>query len=216
MKKPLFLVFTILLFALQSFAQNDARKIAGAYQWCPFECETIKLNEDFTFDYLLDGDLFNNERTSGTWKFIEKDKIYLKSPERKLIYNVVEKQNGVRDKILVQVSDFQGAVIPGFTLRLFFQGQEKQYTTNEDGVCEIPLFDEIQLEWRIFQEKYKIANPQTRELIISVELTNEPAVDAYFLFKDGELLKLNDSGGVFENGYKKLKKKRTRKLFPKN
>lgn len=216
MNKFLFLVLIFFLFVSQLFSQNIPQKIAGAYQWCPFPCETIKLNQDFTFDYLLDGDLFNNERTKGTWKFVGENKIYLKSPERKLVYKIIEEQNENADKILIQVIDFNGAVFPGIPIKIKSQEREKQFVTNENGTCEIPNTDEITFDWMRFSESYKIENPKTNKLTVEIESTTEPSVDDNFIFKDGQLFKVFEDNTISENGYKKLSKKKASKLFPKN
>lgn len=64
--KKVFISFLIIYCCFGfAFSQTKPSKFVGAYQWCPFPCETIKLNSDFTFNYLLDGDLFNKERNVG-------------------------------------------------------------------------------------------------------------------------------------------------------
>jgi len=222
MGKFLFLSFIILLSASQIFSQNNQRKIAGAYQWCPFECETFKLNDDFTFDYIIDGDLFYNRRTKGVWKFVGKNRIHLKSLNKKLVAKVTEKQNAIRDKILIRVRDFTSAAIPGVTIKFNFQGQERQYITDDDGNSEIPITDQVKLESSLFSEKYKIIYPQTNELTFEFNLTNKPSasvdsifvVDVYFIFIKGRLYKILEDASIFQNSYKKLSKKTTRKLFP--
>ena len=215
MKKILLLAVS-LIFVSSFFAQYDSRKLAGTYQYCPFPCETIKLNEDFTFDYLLDGDLFNNERTKGTWKFLSENTIYLKSPERKSVYKVTENQKFNSDKITVQVIDQTTAIVPGIVIKIKYLGSERQYVTDDDGTCEIPKTDEIEIYGYRVSEKYKIQDSDTNYLTIQIELSNEPSVDDTFLFKDGRLYKIFEDNTVSENWYKKLSKKKADKLFPKN
>lgn len=214
MKIILFAIINLFLFT-NIFAQNDLKKLVGAYQYCSFPCETIRLNEDFTFDYLLDGDLFNNERTKGIWKFIGKDKIYLKSPERSLVYRTLEKQTKDFDKILIQATDMQGAALPGIIVKVNFQGQEKQFVTDENGNSEIPKVNSVEIVWTRFSEKYVLKDSHTNELNIEVDITNEPFVDDTFILKNNQLYKVFEDNSISENGYEKLNKRRIARLFPK-
>ena len=216
MKKILFL-FVILIFSSNIFAEYDSETLAGTYQWCPFHCETIKLNKDFTFDYLLDGDLFNNQRTKGVWKFVGENKIYLKSPEKKLVYKVTEeRKNKNDDKISVQIFDQTSAVIPGIVLKLNYFGSERQYITNEDGISEIPKTDEFEMIGLQKSADYKIKDSDTNSLTVEIKLNNEPDVDKTFLFKDKRLFTIFEDDAISENWYKKVDQKVAKKLFPDN
>lgn len=77
MKKITIIIFFIFVFGIFCFGQNTLPKhFVGVFQWCPFHCETVKLNTDFTFEYLIFGDM-RNGRLQGTWKFVASDKIRL-------------------------------------------------------------------------------------------------------------------------------------------
>ena len=212
--KKILLLFSILLFVSNVFTQYDAEKLAGVYQWCPFHCETIKLNNDFTFDYLLDGDLFNNQRTKGTWKFVAENKIYLKSPEKKLVNKVTEEQKYNSDKISIQVRDETGAIIPGIVIKINYLGSERQYITDNYGIVEIPKIDKIEVIGFQKSVNYEIKNSDANFLTVEIELNNEPFVDKTFLFKDKKIFAIFEDGAISEDWYKKINKKRADKLFP--
>src|SRR5215475_11651965 len=91
MKKALITFALAVLFACSSQSYGQYLAIYGAYQDCPFHCRTIRINADFTFEYRLDGDLFNDERYKGTWRFIGRNKIRATSPEDHSSPNVTEK-----------------------------------------------------------------------------------------------------------------------------
>lgn len=211
--KKFFIIFVLIL-PIPILGQFDSKNIAGAYQFCPFHCETIKLNEDFTFDYLLDGDLFNNQRTKGIWKFISENKIHLKSPEGKLNLKVNEHKISGRDKISVQVLDQNGAVFSGLTIKFKFLGKERKCVTDETGFCEIPKVEKFEVKWMFSSGEYRIKNSETNDLEIIIAPTSEPFIDDLFLIKDKELYRILDGKEVSEFGFKKLSDKITKKLFP--
>lgn len=215
--KKILLLFVILIFVSNVFAQYDPGKLAGTYQWCPFHCETIKLNKDFTFDYLLDGDLFNNQRTKGIWKFIGENKINLKSPEKKLIYKVTEERKSNNDdKISVQIINQTSAIIPGIVIKINYLGNERQYITDEDGIIEIPKIDKFEVIGLQKSAVYEIKNSKANFLTVEIELNNEPFIDKNFLFKGKKLSTIFDDDTISENWHKKLDKMQADKLFPKN
>lgn len=210
-----FLLFNIILFAVNSnYSQNTLSKFDGAYQWCPFPCETYKINADFTFDYLLDGDLFNNERAKGTWRFVGENKIHLQTPKRKLLGKVSEEVGDSKNKIFVQVTDETGALFAGITIKVIVNGKEYQFVTNEDGTCEILRSEQIEVNFTRYSEIYMIKTPQTTRLNIEIRSFLEPVVDSIFLIKKKSLCKIFDDGEISGNCYEKLNKKILKKLFP--
>lgn len=57
-------------------------RIVGTYLSCEMACQAIQIRADGTFQHLFDGDLYNNERTGGTWKLIGHNRIKAWSPNR--------------------------------------------------------------------------------------------------------------------------------------
>ena len=211
MKKALFL---ILIFTCSIYSQINSSEIAGAYQWCPFPCETYKINTDFTFDYLLDGDLFNNERAKGTWQLIGENKIHLKTPERKIVHKVTEESGEKTDSIVIQVKDTAGALFPGITIKTTNKGKEYQLITDETGLVDIPKSNKFEIGYFRFSEVYEIKDSKTTRLSIEINPFIEPFVDDVFLLKKDALCKIFENGEISENCYQKLNKKTAKKLFP--
>lgn len=197
-------------------AQQKPSKIAGAYQWCPFPCETIKINDDFTFDYHLHGDLFNNERTKGKWKFVGANRIHLKSvvTKSKVIAGVNEAVENSGDEIRVTVADQHGAIIPGIIVSTTIGEKSFQFLTDENGGCVIPQTQSIEVSYKQISEKYLIKNTMASHILVVIDTSDEPYVDEEFIVENQKLCKLDEHGKTFENCYGKISKAQTRRLFP--
>lgn len=82
-----FISILLLTFNL-AFSQINPQKISGVYQWCLVHCEAVKINDDFTFDYMFYR-YFTNDKLSykgvlnGRWKVIGENKIQLKGIDEK-------------------------------------------------------------------------------------------------------------------------------------
>lgn len=83
MKRILILFLFILALNCSVNAQKPLPKnFAGIYQWCFVRCETIKINQDYTFEFLFESREPKAKFTSyykgilkGNWKIIEPSKI---------------------------------------------------------------------------------------------------------------------------------------------
>jgi hypothetical protein len=82
-----FLFFILIVSTQNIFTQIDSKKISGVYRRCSYNnCEAIKINKDFTFEYLFYGGVYegkNKGRLSGNWKFTKKDHINFKAIDEK-------------------------------------------------------------------------------------------------------------------------------------
>lgn len=212
--KRISLLFLI-LFCFYSFAfsQANVSKIVGAYQRCPFHCETFKLNADYTFDSILDGDLFNDIRAKGTWKFIDKDKIHLKTEEKLLEVKVEEKSGEQSDKIKIRTIDDNGAIYPYIKI----QANKKEFVTDENGFVEIPKTDEITISYQHLKNSYQIKSKNISELEIEVYIDSSvyAYTDSVFIIRKNEICLIAEDSKEL-HCYKKLKKSSKRKLFPPN
>ena len=113
-----FVTLTVLLSVITiisaAFAQQPT--IFGVYQDCPFHCRTIKINPDHTFEYRLNGDLYNDERYKGRWEFISRNKIKAtRSPDRSPL-QVKEKPGKNADYFSVVVIEL--CIMCGFTNKM--------------------------------------------------------------------------------------------------
>lgn len=195
-------------------SQPNPSKITGAYQFCPFHCEVYKINSDGTFDYLIDGDLYNDQRTEGKWTWVGEDRIHLKSRDNRIINRIEEKAGDIKDDILVRVLDTMGAIFPGIEIGITDDGIERTFITDENGSCTIPQTKSIKVSALGYSETYKIENAQTSQIFIEILAGIDPHVDSIFKIEREALCKLDEDGKPFENCYKKISKKQTERLFP--
>jgi hypothetical protein len=206
----------ILLVANGSQVFSQSKNIYGAYLRCEFVCTAIKINPDFTFEHLLDGDLFNGKRTNGTWRFIGRNKIKAESPKPSGTPPVKEKITN-RSNFLITVTDFTSAVVPTAEVSGVANGQNFKCLTDENGVCEIPKCKEFDVAFLRYRGTYKVNNSDATEFV--VELTDEQMettiIDDIWLIEGNRLYKETD--GTFDKDYylEKVNRKKERKLFSK-
>jgi hypothetical protein len=91
-------------------AVADAQSIYGSFQDCPFHCRTIKINRNHTFLYRLNGDLYNDERHSGTWTLVGRNKLHASSRLNRSRLQVMEQRGNQRNDYSIIVLDVNGAV----------------------------------------------------------------------------------------------------------
>ena len=206
----------ILLVANGTQVLSQSKNIYGAYLRCEFVCTAIKINPDFTFEHLLDGDLFNGKRTNGTWKFIGKNKIKAESPKPSGAARVKEAVAD-RSNFLIIVTDFTSAVVPTVEISGVANGQNFKCLTDEDGACEIPKCKEFNVTFLRYRGTHKISNSNANEF--TVELSNEQMettiIDDVWLIEGNRLFQ--EYEGKFNRDYylEKVSRKKERKLFPK-
>jgi hypothetical protein len=152
--------------ATQSSAQSSS--IFGAYQDCPFYCRTIKINPDFTFEHVSDGDLFNDERIKGTWKFIGRNKIKATSPEDRSTPQVTEKvtnrENGFRVRILDQArGNVKGAAVSGIA-----NGSAFRFIINDEGIALIPKTEQFEITFDGYRGIHKVAHSQADDFLVTL------------------------------------------------
>ena len=195
---------------------SQSKNIYGAYLRCEFVCTAIKINPDFTFYHLLDGDLFNGKRTKGTWKFIGENKIKAESPKPSDAPQVKETVAN-RSIFSITVADFAGAVFPNVEVFGVADGQSFKCLTDENGACEIPKCKEFEIAVLRYRRIHKVSNPNATEFL--VELTYEQMettiIDDVWLIEGNRLYK--EINGTFDKDYylEKVSRKKERKLFPK-
>lgn len=205
------LLLVIFCFAGFAFSQTKPSKIVGVYQWCPFPCQTIKLNADFTFDYLLDGDLFNNERAKGIWKFVGKNKIYLKTFEKPLDIKVEEKGENEAKIINIQFLDQMGAVFN----KTEFVINENKYVSDENGFCKIPKTKTLSILYRDRKTAYDIKNKTASELTVMIIDFDYPRLDDKYVIRKNQICLIDENDKVLDC-FLKLKKATELRLFPSN
>ena len=208
-----FLLVLIAANTLQVLAQP--KSVFGAYKQCPFACRFVNINRDFTFEQLLDGDLFNNQRTKGKWRFIGENKIKVESAKPNGEPQVKEISEN-RNSFIVTVVDWAGAVIPSAEISGNSNGKSFKCLTAKDGSCEIPKSVQFDVAVANYRGTHKIKD--TRADVFLVELTCdklEPIIDEVWLI-EGNRLFVSDENGVFDKEIwlEKISRKKARKLFP--
>ena len=163
----------------------------------------------------MDGDLFNNERTKGTWRFIGENKIKAESPRPSGEPQVKETSEN-RDNFLVTIVDSAGAIIPSAEVSGESNGKKFKCVTTEEGSCEIPKAERFDVVFANYRGTYKVKN--TSADVFLVELTYdklEPIIDEVWLIKNNRLFVAN-SDGKFNgtDGLEKVSRKKVKKLFP--
>ncbi len=202
---------------VQVLAQS--KSLYGAYQDCPFACETIQINSDFTFVHRLNGDLFNDIRTKGTWQFVGKDKIRAISATANTEPQVAETETNRTNSFLVTLIDSVGALIPGAKVSGIANGVAFERETNSEGVAEIPKCEQFNVAFggsRNYRGTYKIKNARANEF--TVKLTNaqtlETRIDEVWQVENGCLYFAKEDGSLNRDYcLKKLSRKKERKIF---
>lgn len=209
-----FVLFLSLACASQSSAQSPS--VYGAYQDCPFHCRTIKINTDFTFEYRLSGDLFNDERYKGTWRFIGKNKIRATSPEDHSSPEVTEKATGRGNDFLITVLDPNQGIVKSAVVSGSINGSAFKAEINDDGVAHIRKCQRFEVAFNGYRGTHEVVNPQADAFSISltIEQMRNWAIDQTWLIEGNKLyVALED--GSFDRRFwlDKLSPKKTRQIF---
>jgi hypothetical protein len=198
---------------LQALAQS--KSVFGVYKHCAFTCRFLKINPDFTFEQLLDGDLFNNQRTEGKWQFIGANKIKAETSRPSGEPNVKETTEN-RNNFLIIVVDSSGAVVSNAEISVETSGEKFRCITSQDGSCEIPKSDKFDVAFASYRGTHKVKDAHAN--VFTVELTYdklEPIIDDVWLIEN-ECLYVADKNGEFrkDTWYEKVSGKRAKKIFP--
>jgi hypothetical protein len=217
--KPITVLLILLVVSsVQVLAQS--KNFYGAYQDCPFACETIQINPDFTFVHRLNGDLFNDIRTKGTWQFIGKDKIRAVSVAN-TEPQVTETETNRTGNFLITFIDSTGAIVPGAKISGVANGVAFERTTNSEGVTEIPKCEQFNLAFggsRNYRGTYKIKNVRADEFTVKLtnEQTLETRMDEVWQVENGCLYFAKEDGSLNKDYcLKKLSRKKEWKIFGK-
>ncbi len=214
--RNLLLIFLLVSFSFVVFGQSKSEGVIGTYRVCPYECEFIKFNKDFTFEYFREAHILPKQRTKGTWKFTKENKIHLTSPKSELIVQVKESKSETnKDKILVQVLDGNGAIVPGFLISQTYEGKKYNFVTDDDGTVEIFRTNEITfINLQQEEKKHKFKNKDINELEIIFIPDFRRTFEDFYLIKKNQICYTDDEG-VSDFCYEKISKKESDKIFKK-
>ena len=214
MKAQIAILSAILTFVVITNARAQSSSIFGVYGQCSMVCRYIKINSDFTFEELLDGDLFNGQRKKGVWKFTSKTKISARGQKPSSGLHVRESESVGKTPSLTVV-DMDGAVLPHARISGNADGKAFECITSEDGGCEIPKCSSVEVGWKGFKGNYVVKNHAANRF--QVELTYEQidtVIDEVWMIKGSHLYVKYE--GAFDKTYslKRVPMKTARKLFP--
>jgi len=177
---------------------------------------TIRINPDRTFEYRLNGDLYNDLRYRGTWRFIGRNRIRAISPENRSAPIVAERATNRGDRFIVIVQDFAGALAPGVEISGVANGSAFRVRTNDEGFAEIPKCQQFEVAFiGYYRGVHTVVNPQADEFTVTltVDQTSEMAIDETWLV-EGNRLYVIDSGGSNRDYYlRRLGRREERRIF---
>jgi hypothetical protein len=199
--------------ALRGSAQS--KKIYGAYQDCPFHCRTIRINPDFTFDYRLEGDLYN-VRAKGTWKFIGKNRIRATIPEDTSAPRVTEERKDHGGDFFVTVIDEFGAAVKGAEISGTADGHAFKVFTNEEGVTLAPKTSQFEIRFGGYRGVHKVSNLKADSFVVTLtkEQMSHLVIDEIWMVEGKRLYIAQPEGLVEYNDWlDKLSREKERKIF---
>lgn len=216
MKLNCFPAALILLFTCVAQSSAQSSSIYGAYQDCPFYCRTIRINRDYTFEYVSDGDLFNDERIKGTWKFIGRNKLKATSPEDRSPPQVTEKVTNRQNGFLVIVLDQAASLAQGVVVSGVAKGSAFRVTTNHEGVALIPKSEQFEITFNGYRGIHKVVNSKADEFLVTLTFKQmeNVVIDEVWLV-EGNRFYIAEQDGTFDkrSWLTKLSRKVERKIF---
>ncbi len=176
--------------------------IYGAYRDCPFHCRTIKINPNHTFEYRLNGDVYNDEHYKGTWKFVGRNKLKANSAVDRTPLKVIEKPGVGVDSYSVLVLDPNGAIVSGAVISGRTGRRSFSVTTNDTGPIQIPKCREFKLVLNHYRGRHRILNLRARQFMVMLyidQIVNR-AIDETWLIEGNRLYVAADDG-TFDKNY---------------
>lgn len=213
MKRIVFAIAAVALFG--TVIATGQSKIVGAYQVCEMACQTIQIRSDHTFERVLDGDLFNNQRTIGKWIALAGNRIRAVGPKPNGPPQV-EEEEAPRDNFTKIVIDFAGAVLPQAELHGIANGKPFRCVTNNDGACEIPICNSFIVARAHYSGEYNVKSASSRIFRVKLSAAQMPddVIDDVWVIENGVLYW--ETNGKIDRTYglRKISKKAERMIFP--
>lgn len=196
-------------------AHGQSKVLVGAYQSCEIACQTIQIRSDHTFERVLDGDLFNDERTVGKWISLGGNRIRAIGPKPSG-QPKVEETTTARNNFQVTVTDYVGAVLPQVELVGIADGKTFRCLTNDDGYCEIPICQSFTVVRQHYSGIYHVNNPSSRTFRVELSYEQMPnsIIDDVWVISHGSLYWEKDGKIVKDYGLRKINRSKELKIFP--
>jgi hypothetical protein len=207
----------VAVLVLAATASVEGQSIYGAYQDCPFHCRTIKINRNHTFVYRLNGDLYNDERDSGTWTLVGRNKVHASSPLNRSRLQVAEERGNASDDLLVTVLDqTSGGTVKGAVISAYVDGRRISATTDDSGFIHIARCREFRLAYRDYRGRHRIRDLSARRFTVTLtfdQLANWAINETWLV--EGNRLYIAGEDGTFDrtSWLDRLSNRQARKIF---
>jgi hypothetical protein len=214
MKPKLIPLLLLILGSISAYGQDE--NIFGAYQFCSMACRTIQIKRDHTFTEHLDGDLYNDQRYSGTWSWLGKNQIHAIIPQNTTTPKVAENSDPETKGLLIRVLDESGATLPNAEIRNVESSTGRFFKTGIDGVVHINRCDEFEIRFLDYHGRYRILKKENN--VFTITLTSSQvdsgALDEIWQIEKGRLYFLKNDGKVNKEFWlEKINKSEERKIF---
>ncbi len=185
-------VFAVAVASLACSSAIQERDVVGTYQACYIHCQTFEFFADHTFKMTLDGDLFNNQSTTGNWE-LDGRLLTLRSDIQTCSPTMNESKQGLVGEIEIKVStnftDGDMVLLDGFV------GASKpnyhvEAVPGWDGVATLPIENPTHIiaSGMYFGECYyevEDPNSDTFEFSVTHEEIAPISYETYYLTRDG-------------------------------
>ncbi len=168
------------------------RDVVGTYQECYIHCQTFEFFPDATFKMTLDGDLFNNQSTTGTWE-LDGRLLTLRSHIQTCSPTMNESRQGLKGEIETRVStnwsDGDMVMLDGF-VGAFKPNFNVEAVPGWNGIAKLPIDNptHITASGMYFGEcLYEVDDPEsdTFEFSVTHEDLAPISYETYYLTHDG-------------------------------
>ena len=190
-------------------------RIVGTYLSCEMACQAIQIRADGTFQHLFDGDLYNNERTGGTWKLIGHNRIKAWSPEP--LPPVITEKAGSGENVIFAVMDSQGATVPGATITLATKDGSISCSTDDTGSCRLhPSGYSFTVYVGRYSSEYQIKdrNSKVFEIVLPAKLLTPDVLNDIWVIERNTLYFEREGKIDRDYGLRRVNKSKALKLFP--
>jgi hypothetical protein len=214
MKSRWFLLLFLVLGSLSAYGQDD--NTFGAYRFCSMACRTIQIKRDHTFVQQLDGDLFNDQRYSGTWSWLGMNRIHAIIPKNNMPPKVAESSDTAIKDLLIRVLDESGAILPEAEIHCIGSSKNRFSKTGRDGAAHISRCAEFEINDLDYHGRYRILKKNNNVFTVTLTLSqlDSGALDEIWQIEKDRLYLVKRDGKVDKDlCLEKIDKSEEREIF---
>ena len=209
-------LFVIAMFLTQLNAKDAPPSIFGAYQECAMACQTIQIRGDHTLVYRLSGDLYGDQRFTGTWTWLGSQRLRILIPPDTSAPDVSESVGGGGDDFEVTVIDVAAAPSEGVTITPLNPETRVGVRTNSQGQARIPRCRGFEIRVSGYAGRYFPTNAASNRFLVSltVDQMQHIEIDETWQVANGRLSRVGEDGVADKVwALRKLSKKQERSIF---